>query len=239
MKTLNLLKKSIGICIASLPVIANGATGEFLNNLKTYVGFGSDYNAYKLHKDITEDDGGAFFAKRNTNGLSLAVPAVGVKLHDNFGIEAGYSFNKKFQFKTNKLDNTDIYGEYKVKVRNMYLDLIGYLPISEKFDIIGGVGLGYLKLKGDRIVYRNVPAGASISTTMNHKNKTGWRVKLGTQYNISENCGIRVLAIYQHVNNKVKATTLALGPDGVALGRETGKFVKNIKSIGLTAIYSF
>ena len=60
------------------------------------------------------------------------------------------------------------------------------------------------------------------------KNKFGWRAKMGTQYNCTNNIAFRALLTYQRSGNKLKFDN-----------NEEYKFIKDMKSIGLSTIYTF
>ena len=235
-KLVNFLKKPvIAAGVFGLAVASSGvASADYFDNVKFYVGGGLDYNNYGKSQSVKD----AFNTSNKTNGMGLLVPVLGVKFNENIGLEAGYSFNKKFKFSGSSDDliaavgplavNTKVNVSYNVKVRNAYLDLMGYMPIVDQVELIGGIGLGRLMLKGNtlNVSLANIGSGTAA---VNVKNKFGWRAKLGAQYNITNNFGARVMATYQNVASKI--TIPAIG--------ESGKIVKNIKTIGLAALYTF
>lgn len=92
-----LIKRLITTGIFSLVVTGNAANAN-LNDIKFYVGQGIDYSIYKIDDEDHNENNMSFNEK--TNGLGLAVPIVGLKFNDFFGMEAGYSFNKKFRYQT-------------------------------------------------------------------------------------------------------------------------------------------
>jgi opacity protein-like surface antigen len=189
-------------------LIANGTASASYNNLKFYAGTGLDYAKYSVDKKFL-DPGES--AKRK--GFGLLIPMLGIKFHENFAVEAGYSFNKKISIQEAGFEDVTY------KIRNSYLDVVGLIPVRQQFDLIGGLGIGKLMAK----------IGANPDQyNQEIKNRFGWRAKLGAQYNYNNNIAVRALVTYQHAGNKSKID-----------GANETKFIKNMKSIGLSAIYTF
>jgi opacity protein-like surface antigen len=195
---INKLKNHLaGLAIIGL-VSGAGIANASLGDIKFYAGAGVDYNSYNTHNDNTK--------QQHNNAMGLT-PVLGVKFHENVGVEAGYGFNKAIKTSTDK----------KYKVTNMHVDLMGNMPLADKVDLLGGIGIGKLKLKDKD----------KSSTGVKFKNKVNWRLKFGAQYNFSDNIAMRAIALYQKAGNKYESS-----------GKEY-KFLKNIKSIGLSAVYKF
>lgn len=160
-------------------IIAAGVVGSLtaanagsLGDLKVYAGAGVDYNMYSFDSVLTD------LNTVKSKGIGFTAPILGIKFHENFGLEAGYSFNKKITSTLKAAPNT----KAKVKVRNMYLDLVGFMPVADQFDLLGGLGLGRLSTKND--------AGKSDK-------KVSWRAKVGAQYNVVTNLALRAVFSYQ------------------------------------------
>ena len=204
------MKKSLLKSIASVAVFSLAAGTSFadtgFNDLKFYAGAGLDYAKYSIDKSTFNSN-----AKLKDKGMGLLIPILGVKFHENFAMEAGYSFNKKISIKQTGQTDTSF------KVRNAYLDLVGIIPVANQFDLIGGLGVGRLMAK----------KGAGTDSNMEVKNKFGWRAKFGAQYNCTDNVAFRALVAYQRAGSKLKNQ------------KRESKFIKNMKSIGLSAIYTF
>ena len=226
-KLVNLFKKPV-VAAGVFGLMVAGNASANVDCLKFYAGAGLDYNTYSLGSEFKD------MGTHKTKGMGLAIPVLGVKFHENFGLEAGYSFNKKFKFEHSRNDAGNVnklVDTFNVKTKNVYLDLIGFMPIAEQFDLIGGIGLGRLMGKSNDIQRSTTPVAGGATTTKTVaakvKNKTSWRVKLGAQYNVTNNFGVRALATYQNVGSKFEY-------EG-----KSSKLVKNMKSIGLAAIYTF
>ena len=213
-KLVNFLKKPvIAAGVFGLAVAASGvASADYLDNIKFYVGAGLDYAKYGVNKDVKN-----FLNQREVSikdkGMGVLVPILGVKFHENFGIEAGYSFNKKISM------NDSAGRTVSLKVRNAYVDLMGFMPVVDQVELIGGIGLGKVMLKKGQ--------GFDVSfADKKIQNKFGFRVKAGAQYNFTNNFGARALVTYQTAGNKLNKDSDV-------------KFVKNMKSVGLAALYTF
>ncbi len=141
----------------------------------------------------------------SVNGFGIWAPVLGIKFCDNFGVEGGYSFNNKRR--QNRL----------LKVNNAYLDIVGFIPIADQIDLIAGLGMGRLMVK----------KGTDTPNEVEIKNKFNCRTKLGMQYNINNNIGLKALFSYQNVQNEIKDHT------------EKYKFIKKMKSLGLYIIWTF
>lgn len=172
MKKSLLTKSIIAAGIFSSVTAANAGS---LGDLKFYAGTGVDYNMYSVDSEVTN----LFNVK--SKGIGFTAPVLGIKFHENFGLEAGYSFNKKVTF-TSKADANI---KANVKVRNMYLDLVGFMPVADQFDLLGGLGVGRLSGKSD------------VGLT---SKKTSWRAKIGAQYNVVTNLALRAVFSYQNAD---------------------------------------
>ena len=202
MKKIFLTKAALAATVFGLAVFSGAANAHV--DFKFYAGAGVDYSKYKVNKDKVDSS-----VKVKDKGFGFLVPVLGVKVHENFGLEAGYSFNKKITIKELTQATTTF------KVSNLYLDAIGFLPVAGEFDVIGGLGVGKLiTKKGDNV--------SSVN------NKIGWRAKLGAQYNFHSNIAVRALLSYQSANSKFKTNA-----------NKEFKLVKNLQSIGLSVVYTF
>lgn len=244
-KLVNILKKPLAAAgLLSVALASGVASADF--NPKFYVGAGVDYNYYGK-KDFAL--GGSSNFSQKVNGMGVVVPVLGVKFNEHFGIEAGYSFNKKYkgsftgdvQLNGANIFANNITASYNAKIRNAYLDLVGFMPVADQVELIGGVGIGKLTVKSGDMQFSNVPAGATARATLKIKNKMGFRAKVGAIYNVTNNIGLRLLASYQSINNKINSEFDLNNGAGVRTQGTTsnGKFMKSMTSIGLSATYTF
>jgi opacity protein-like surface antigen len=214
---INSLEKLALVALVCAPV-ANAD----MSNLKFYAGAGLDYNSYSKDNEFTKH-----VNSLKVNGLGFVVPFVGVKFHENFGLELGYSWNKKLKIGET---NSSTVKTFEPKVRNMFVDVMGCMPaVANNMDLLAGVGVGRLRVKSSdmNITYQ----GAASATATTVKNKTKWRLKIGGQYHCFDSMAVRVLATYQSINNKAEYTESG--------AKKEPKMLKNMKSIGVSALYKF
>ncbi|MFV0626630.1 MAG: outer membrane beta-barrel protein [Alphaproteobacteria bacterium] len=102
----------------------------------------------------------------------------GIKTDYYFGLEA-------FLQRSNRETQYSSFGKFTTNHVAFGADLLGYLPIYEDLDLIGGVGLGSYYFRA-----RNATASNS------NKHTYGTRFTLGAQYNLDENWGIRTTYRY-------------------------------------------
>jgi len=181
--------------------VTAGVAYASVNDLKFYAGAGLDYSKYGFNSE--------FKNKVTQGGLGMLAPILGIRFCDNFGLEAGYAFKKKIKSKDD--------ASHSFKVNNAYVDLIGFMPMTNQADFIAGLGAGRLMVKKNA----NLPSELVV------KNKFNWRIKLGTQYNINNNLWARAVFSYQNAGTKLKFA-----------GKEK-KFIKNMKSLDLSVIWTF
>lgn len=98
---------------------------------------------------------------------------MGYKLTSNFGAELNVTrYNKE---------------KYDLHTRSysVFLDMLGYLPLSQKFDLIGSFGVGSIY---DKAYVYSYPL---VNTY--HKAQFSPRIGVGAQFKLIENLGIRLM----------------------------------------------
>ena len=214
MKKSILTKSFLAAGFLGLALVSSAASANSFSHCRFYVGAGADYNWYNLGVlPETVILNPAYAIKADGFGF---LPLIGVKFHQHFGVEGGYSWNKKIAFTQNTVD------EATYKVNNMYVDLIGFIPVYKHLEVLGGLGFSKLNVKPDVVT----------TGVTEIDNKFNWRAKVGVNYHVHKNIGIRAVATYQEVGNKVKSN----------LNNpiyNTTKLIKNLKSIGVALTYNF
>ena len=219
MKKSILTKSFLAAGFLGLALVSSAASANSFSHCRFYVGAGADYNLYNLGV-LPETVLLAPGISLKADGAGF-LPLIGVKFHQHFGIEGGYSWNKKITF-----SHPALVDESSYKVKNMYVDLIGFIPVHKHVEVLGGLGFSKLNVKQDVV-------------TLGVKeidNKFNWRAKVGVNYHVHKNLGIRAVDTYQEVCNKVKTNNLTIA--GAAIFNGT-KFIKNLKSIGVALTYNF
>ncbi len=114
----------------------------------------------------------------------------GYQLNRNFAVEGGYFDLGKSSYTVNATRNIGgapgtFNGE--TRVRGLNLDLVGMLPLSDRFSVLGRVGAAYAQSRANFNSTGSVPANPSNS----RRNDTNLKVGLGLQYAITEALAVR------------------------------------------------
>lgn len=219
MKKSILTKSFLAAGFLGLALVGSAASANNFSHCRFYVGASADYNLYNLGVlpevlFLQQAD-----LKIKADGFGF-LPLIGMKFHQHFGVEGGYSWNKKIKFTRNTGDDATY------KVNNMYVDLIGFIPVHKHVEVLGGLGFSKLNVKQDVVTVG----------VQEIDNKFNWRAKVGVNYHVHKNLGIRAIATYQEVGNKVKTNNSPIVGAAVFNG---SKFIKNLKSIGVALTYNF
>jgi OOP family OmpA-OmpF porin len=121
----------------------------------------------------------------------------GYRFSRNFALEGGYFDLGKFGFTATTVPAGTLTGNIKLKGLN--LDAVGILPLSERFSVLGRVGLAYADA-------RDQFAGTGAVTVLNPnptKRETNYKYGLGLQYDFNRSLALRVEAERYRVNDAV------------------------------------
>ena len=121
----------------------------------------------------------------------------GYQLNKNFAIEGGYVNLGKFGFVANTVPMGTLTGE--IELHGINLDLVGTLPITERFSVLGRIGAAYLQTNDSftgtgAVVPRN-PSPTSRDTNL--------KVGLGLQYAMSDAMSLRAEIERYRINDAV------------------------------------
>jgi opacity protein-like surface antigen len=154
-----------------------------VNKVRPYIGFDIGRTYAKLadtdYEDVFED---------NVNSIS---GVVGLKFHKNFGLEAFYQQSdkakKSVDFGMGHLNTSWQYKAYGV-------DFLGYLPVSQDFELLASLGLAQYDIKAkDSVHAYGIDAAFSEKYS---EDSLGYRLGLGLQYNINQHLALRAMAHY-------------------------------------------
>ena len=185
-----------------------------LNYFKYYLGF--DYNIGKTSAgsdNLTFDD--TIFANSVINvkpsdviddqdSLSFVV---GARISKYFGLEAfyqqSYDDNTVTQIDNATLNNVNYHlmNEYTTSFKAYGLDLIGYVPFSEYFDVVASFGIAQYKFDNQAtFASYNIDGTQLIDVVSQNfdEDKIGWRAGIGAQVNIAD--GVALRAMYRYVD---------------------------------------
>ncbi len=121
----------------------------------------------------------------------------GYQFNRYLGLEGGYFDLGRFTFNAVTVPAGTLSGE--IKLRGINLDLVGTLPITEKFSVFGRVGANYAEASDSF-------AGSGAVTVLNpnpNKRETNGKVGLGLQYAFSDALAMRGEIERYRVNDAV------------------------------------
>ena len=121
----------------------------------------------------------------------------GYKINKNFALEGGYFDLGKFGFTATTAPPGTLSGNIRLKGLN--LDLVGILPITEKFSAFGRAGLNNAEAKDSF-------SGTGIVNVLNtnpSRRETNYELGLGVQYDFTESLGMRLEAERYRINDAV------------------------------------
>ena len=121
----------------------------------------------------------------------------GYQLNQNFAVEAGFVDLGKFGFTASTTPPGTLNGD--IRLRGLSVDMVGTLPVTEKFSVLGRVGLANFNA-------RDTFAGTGAVNVINpnpSKRDTNVKFGLGLGYSFTPSLGIRLEAERYRVNDAV------------------------------------
>lgn len=122
----------------------------------------------------------------------------GYKFNKNFALEAGYFDLGRFGFTSNTLPLGTLTGN--IKIRGVNVDAVGILPMTEKFSVLGRLGLNYAQARDS---FANTGAVAVPTNPNPSKKQTNYKLGLGVQYDFTEALGMRAEVERYRINDAV------------------------------------
>lgn len=121
----------------------------------------------------------------------------GYQFNRNFALEGGYFNLGKFGYTANTVPTGTLNGD--IRIQGLNLDLVGKLPITEKFSLIGRIGANYAD-SSDTFM----GTGAVRVTNPNpSKRETNGKLGFGAEYAFNEALAMRVEAERYRVNDAI------------------------------------
>jgi OOP family OmpA-OmpF porin len=204
--------KKLGTLTAVACAILAGQSGQawaadepFINpdwaNSAWYVGAGigqsrANIDDARLIGSLTANGAtlGSFNTDERGRGYKLFV---GKQLNQYFAIEGGYFDLGKFSFNSTTSGNGVLNGEAGFRGAN--LDLVGQLPLSQRFSLLGRFGVNYAKTStnftGNRL--------AAMTNPNPSERKAGAKAGLGLEYKLSEALALRAEVERYRINDAV------------------------------------
>lgn len=133
----------------------------------------------------------------------------GYRINRNFALEGGYFDLGKFGFTATTVPAGTLTGS--IKLRGINLDAVGILPITDKFSVLGRIGVNYAQARDNF----SGTGAVSVLDPNPRKNDTNYKYGLGIQYALTESFGLRAEAeryrIDDAVGNKGDVDLFSLG----------------------------
>lgn len=124
---------------------------------------------------------------------------IGSRVFKNFGVELGYFRNRE---ESENISAGDVIGpgtvaaadfSTDIKTHGFTLDGLGYLPVAERFELIGTAGLSWT----DAEIELSVPGAAAADAD---EDEFGYRIGAGGQFHITDRLNARGLVRYQYAD---------------------------------------
>jgi len=121
----------------------------------------------------------------------------GYQINSNFGIEAGYFKLGEFGFKSTTIPSGTLNGG--VKLEGFNIDLLGYLPITEKLSFLGRIGVANTRARD------NFTASGSIAVLNNNPQiiDNNYKAGVGFSYKINQSISVRTEFERYRINDAV------------------------------------
>ena len=120
----------------------------------------------------------------------------GYKFNKDFALEGGYFDLGKFGFSATTLPAGILSSN--IKLDGMNLDVVGFLPMTEKFSVLGRIGLNYAEAKDSFSGTVALPVNINPS-----KRDTNYKFGFGVQYDSTQSLGMRAEAERYRINDAV------------------------------------
>lgn len=168
--------------VCSTTVMAQDAPGWYLGG--NVGGTRADFKNDRINSLLTGQ--GFTVNSTTTDNTSTGYKLFGgYQLTPNFAVEGGYFDLGRFNYGSSTTPAGTFSGN--TRVNGLNLDLVGTLPLSDRFSVLGRVGAAYAQNRGSFASTGFVPAYIGDS----RRNETNVKVGLGLQYAISEALSVR------------------------------------------------
>ena len=134
------------LVVAGAVMAASSVSADVIADLNPYIG-AEYYQAWMKPKGD--------YNKVLPKDFPGATIYVGTKFHENFGIELGYDWSARKKKDYTVVSGSGFFGgprttfsgSTKVRRTGGHIDLVGFLPVAECFDLLGSIGFGWVQAK--------------------------------------------------------------------------------------------
>jgi opacity protein-like surface antigen len=169
----------------SFPVISHAQAFEDNANL-IYLGFGLPPGR-TIAEDIPNKD---IYTNYHLNNYGTGILRYEHGLNKYFGVGLNLEYSAasvNYKYDPNQLQNPRYTYTHNISLIGGYIRLNGHFPVGDKFDLYGGVGLGYTD-KIDKATDTN-PNNANTNNQSAILN-FDWQVTLGARYMVKKGFGM-------------------------------------------------
>ncbi len=122
---------------------------------------------------------------------------LGVPIHPNWAIEAGYFDLGRFGFTTTTTPAASLRGS--ARIQGLNLDLVGTLPMNARWSLMGRVGVAYAHTQ-DRFT---TTGAVTVTDPSPSQRQANIKYGLGTQYAVTPALSLRLEAERYRINDAV------------------------------------
>ncbi len=134
---------------------------------------------------------------------------IGFPFHPNWAVEAGYFDLGNFGFTANTTPAGTLNGS--TRIRGLNLDLVGSLPITERWSVLGRVGAAYAQTRDNF----SGTGAVTVTDPSPSKRDTNYKYGIGTQYAFTPALSLRLEAeryrIHDAVSHRNNVDMVSLG----------------------------
>ena len=191
------------LTIALLAVCASSGVQaqSTFNNTGMYVGISAGESKSKFDNGTTAQSlvgagvtAGALTEDERGNAYKAFI---GVPLSPNWSVEAGYFDLGRFGFDATTSPAGTVTGT--TRIQGLNLDLVGALPITERWSLLGRVGAAYAETKGSF----SGTGDSGVSAFSSSKRDTHYKYGFGTEYAFTPALTMRLEGERYHVNDAI------------------------------------
>ena len=191
------------LTLAALAVFASATVQaqSTFNNTGMYVGLGAGESQSKFNNSTTAQSlvgAGVTAGALNEDKRGNAYKAfIGVPLSPNWAVEAGYFDLGRFGLDAATSPAGTVTGT--TRIQGLNLDLVGTLPITERWSLLGRVGAAYAETKGS---FSGTDA-SGVSALSSSNRDTHYKFGFGTEYAFTPALTMRLEGERYHVNDAI------------------------------------
>ena len=170
-------------------------------NTSIYMGLGTGESKARIDGDRIQQ--GLLNQGLSTNSLTENKDDTGYKaylgfpIHPNWAVETGYFDLGRFGFSANTTPLGSLTGS--ARIRGLNLDLVGTLPVTDRWSVIGRVGAAYAQTQD----HFSGTGAVLVTDPSPSRREINYKFGFGTQYAFTPALSLRLEAERYRVNDAV------------------------------------